>query len=134
MEPASARAMSQAPSSKPPKTKTNQRRPVENGNRPTLISAVPWLIALIGLAVPFVGGGGAGWIYVVGWLVVLVGIALLKPMRFAHRGDRSSSAAITACVLVVPGLIVGGLYLVPAALAWLVIEIKVPLRGGSPDL
>lgn len=126
--------MSQAPSSKPPPPKTNERRPVVNGNRPTLISAVPWLVALIGLAVPLVGGGGAGWIYVVGWLVVLVGIAVLKPMRLANRRDRISSAAITACVLVLPGLIVGGLYLVPAALAWLVIEIKVPLRGGSPDL
>ena len=41
---------------------------------------------------------------------------------------------IAAGVLVVPGLIVGGLYLVPAALAWLVIELNVPLRGGSPDL
>ena len=103
-----------------------------NGNLPTLISAVPWLVALIGLAVPLVGGGGAGWIYVMGWLVVLVGIAVLKPMRLANRRDRISSAAITACVLVLPGLIVGGLYLVPAALAWLVIEIKVPLRGGEP--
>ena len=105
-----------------------------NGNRPTLISAVPWLVALIGLAVPLVGGGGAGWVYVVGWLVVLVGIFLLKPIRFADRRDRIFSAAITAAVLVVPGLIVGGLYLVPAALAWLVIELNVPLRGGSPDL
>ena len=102
-----------------------------NGNRPTLISAVPWLVALIGLAVPLVGGGGAGWVYVVGWLVVLVGIFLLKPIRFADRRDRIFSAAITAAVLVVPGLIVGGLYLVPAALAWLVIEINVPCGLGA---
>jgi hypothetical protein len=91
-----------------------------NGNRPMLISAVPWVV----------GGGGAGWIYVVGWLVVLVGIALLKPMRFAARRDRISAAAIAAGVLVVPGLIVGGLYLVPAALAWLVIQESKLLCAG----
>ena len=133
MEPASARAVSHVPRAQPTPPRTNERRPVVNGNRSMLISAVPWLVALIGLAVPLVGGRGAGWIYVVGWLVVLVGIALLKPMRFADRRDRISAAAITAGVLVVPGLIVGGLYLVPAALAWLVIEINVPLRGGSPE-
>jgi hypothetical protein len=104
-----------------------------NGNRPTLISAVPWLVALVGLAVPLVVGGGAGWIYVGGWLVVLVGIFLLKPIRFADRRDRVKYAAITAAALVVPGLIVGGLYLAPAALAWLVIEINAPLRGESPN-
>jgi hypothetical protein len=106
---------------------------VVNGNRSARISAVPWLVALIGLAVPLVRGGGPGWIYVVGWLVVLVGIFLLKPIRSADRRDRISCAAITAGVLVVPGVIVGGLYLVPAALAWLVIEIMVPLRADSPD-
>lgn len=124
--------MSQTPLAKPTPPRTNERRPVVDGKRPALISAVPWLVALIGLAVPLVGGGGAGWIYVVGWLVVLVGIAPLKPMRFADRRDRIASAAITAGILVAPGLIVGGVYLVPAALAWLVIEITVPLRGGSP--
>jgi hypothetical protein len=104
-----------------------------NGNRQMLISAAPWLVALIGLAVPLVGGGGAGWVYVGGWVIVLAGTFLLKPIRSVGRRGRIKYAAITAGVLVVPGLIVGGLYLVPAALAWLVIETSVPLRGRSPD-
>ena len=103
-------------------------------NRPLPLRMVPWFVALLGLAVPLVGGGGAGWIYVVGWLVVLAGIAVLKPMRFTYRRSRVSAAAISAGVLIVPGRIVGGLYLVPAALAWLVIEIRAPLRGGSSEL
>jgi hypothetical protein len=96
---------------------------------PSSISALPWLIALIGLAVPLVGGGGAGWPYVVGWLVVLGVLLVVKPLRLADHRDRVQWALIAAVLLIVPGLVVGGLYLLPAALLWLAIELRV--RSGS---
>lgn len=89
---------------------------------------LPWAAALVGLAVPLIGGGGAGWAYVVGWLVVLGLAGLLRPLRLARRQDQIGWAAATTGLLVVPGFIVGGLYLVPAALVWLMIAAV-----GHPD-
>lgn len=88
------------------------------------IRAVPWLLAVIGLAVPLVGGDGAGWVYVMGWLVVLAAIRLLRPLGQADRRERIVAPAVVAVALVAPGIVVGGFYLVPAALAWLVIEVR----------
>ena len=36
------------------------------------IRAVPWLLAAVGLAVPLLAGGLAGWPYVVLWSILLV--------------------------------------------------------------
>jgi hypothetical protein len=83
---------------------------------PRLTSALPWLIALIGLAVPLVGGGGAGWPYVVGWLTVGGALFATKPIRHADRQDRIKWALIAAFLSVVPGLVFGGIYLLPAVL------------------
>jgi len=94
-----------------------------------LTSAMPWLIALIGLAVPLMGGGGAGWPYVVGWLIVLGALFVTKPIRHADRQDRIKWALIAAVLSVVPGLVVGGIYLLPAVLTWLLIE----LGSGPPS-
>jgi DMSO reductase anchor subunit len=88
-----------------------------------LTSALPWLIALIGLAVPLVGGGGAGWPYVVAWLIVLGALFVTRPMRHADRQDRIKWALIAAVLSVVPGLVFGGIYLLPAVLTWLLIEL-----------
>ena len=104
-----------------------QREP-KMTSMPSSISALPWLIALIGLAVPLVGGSGAGWPYVVGWLVVLGVLLVVKPLRLADHRDRIQWALIAAVLLVAPGLVVGGLYLLPAALLWLAIELRV--RSG----
>jgi len=93
---------------------------------PRLTSALPWIIALIGLAVPLVGGGGAGWPYVVGWLIVLGALFVTKPIRHADRQDRIKWALIAAVLSVVPGLVFGGIYLLPAVLTWLLIELLGP--------
>jgi hypothetical protein len=100
---------------------------------PRLTSALPWLIALIGLAVPLVGGGGAGWPYVVGWLIVLGALFVTKPIRRADRQDRIRWALIAAVLSVVPGLVFGGIYLLPAVLTWLLIELPYgpPLTAAS---
>ncbi|MGH2511047.1 MAG: hypothetical protein ACRDGQ_00010 [Candidatus Limnocylindrales bacterium] len=92
--------------------------------RPSLLTLFPGLAALMGLAAPLIAGGGAGWPYVVGWLVVLALIGIVRPLRLTNRPGRIKWAAIATCLLVVPGLIVGGIYLVPAALVWLGIELR----------
>jgi hypothetical protein len=83
----------------------------------------PWLVAVIGLAVPLIAGGGAGWPYVVGWLVFLALLLMVKPLSRADQRDRIQWAVIATFLLVIPGLVVGGIYLVPAALLWLGIEL-----------
>jgi hypothetical protein len=79
----------------------------------------PWLVAVIGLAVPLIAGGGAGWPYVAGWLALLVLLLVIKPLARAEPRDRIKWAEIATFLLVVPGLLVGGIYLLPAALLWL---------------
>ena len=83
----------------------------------------PWLVAVIGLAVPLIAGGGAGWPYVVGCLVFLALLLMVKPLSRADQRDRIQLAVIATFLLVIPGLVVGGIYLVPAALLWLGIEL-----------
>lgn len=67
-----------------------------SGSRPAPIGAAPSLVAPIGLAVPLVGGRGAGWAYVVGWVIVLVGMFLLK---FALRALGLLRSGVTSRTL-----------------------------------
>jgi hypothetical protein len=83
---------------------------------------VPWLVAVIGLAVPLIAGDGAGWPYVVGWLAFLVLLFLIKPLSRTEPRERIKWAVIATFLVVIPGVVVGGIYLVPAALLWLAIE------------
>ena len=76
----------------------------------------PRLVAVIGLAVHLIAGGGAGWPYVAGWLVFLALLVMVKPLARADQRDRIQWAVIATLLLVIPGLVVGGIYLVPAAL------------------
>ena len=82
----------------------------------------PWLVAVIGLSVPLIAGGGAGWPYVVGWAALLVLLYVMKPLSRAEPADRIQWGVIAAFLLVIPGFVVGGIYLLPAALLWLAIE------------
>ncbi len=91
--------------------------------RSRLAASAPWLVALIGLAIPLIGGDGAGWPYVLGWLVVLGLLAWVTPLAGADRRDRIQWALIVILLLVAPGFAVGGIYLIPAALVWLAIEL-----------
>lgn len=86
-----------------------------------LVKFVPWLLVIAGLAIPLVLGGGAGWIYVVFLLIVLAIVWFVQPLTGASRHLRIQSAAICLVLLVFPGWVAGGLYLLPAALAWFVI-------------
>jgi hypothetical protein len=90
------------------------------------LRAVPWLVALVGLAIPMVGGGFVGWLFVAAWLAILamiwfVGGALLP----IGRGPRIALAAAALPALFLLGW-EGGWWLIPADLAWLVIEVAAP--------
>lgn len=90
------------------------------------IRALPWILALIGLAIPLVGGGFVGWQIVVAWLVIL---ALL--WIFGRRAvPRDRRVRIWLAVAALPVLFLaafeGGWWLIPADVAWLVIEVLSP--------
>jgi hypothetical protein len=85
---------------------------------PRLLIALPWLAAVVGLAVPLVAGNFAGWPYVVGWLAVLAYLWVAHPLRNADRPTRlrTAVAALVVLVLLIP---LGSFYLLPAAILWL---------------
>jgi hypothetical protein len=93
------------------------------------ISTIPWMLAVVGLAVPLVVGGFAGWPYAVGWAIAVGAFALAR-----HRSDmvrEFGRPALLLPVLFVLGL-VGGWYLIPADIAWWLIETRDRRTGASP--
>jgi hypothetical protein len=87
------------------------------------VRSVPWLLALVGLAIPLVGDGFALWFLIANWLVVLALIWLVG--RVAPPRSRAASIAIAVGLLPVLFLLAweGGWWLIPADLAWLTIEV-----------
>ncbi len=87
------------------------------------VRLLPWLVALIGLAIPLVGSGFIGWQLVIVWLVALALIFVLSRQIVATPPQK-----ITAALLLVPLLFAlaweGGWWLIPADLTWLVIELR----------
>ena len=86
--------------------------------------AVPWLLALVGLAIPLVASGFVIWPVVAVWLAILalawsVGRAGLV---LTSRGLRVALAGALLPVLIVLAF-EGGWFLIPADLAWLAIEL-----------
>lgn len=84
---------------------------------------VPWILALVGLAIPLVGSGFVVWPMVVVWLAVLSGVWLLSRLG----PPRTSREQITLAVAALPILVVlaweGGWWLIPADLAWLLVAV-----------
>jgi hypothetical protein len=101
------------------------------------VRSVPWLLALLGLAIPFVGDGFVLWLVVATWLVVLALIWLVG--RVAPPRSRAASIAIAVGLLPVLFLLAweGGWWLIPADLAWLAITVAdrrdVPREPIKPD-
>jgi hypothetical protein len=91
--------------------------------------SLPWVLALVGLAVPMVGSGFIGWPFVVGWLVVLALLWWVRPLSAADRTTRLATGLGAIVVLALLGTL-GGFYLVPAVVAWLVL---VALDGRGRD-
>ena len=82
---------------------------------------VPWLLAVVGLAIPL-SQSPSLWPFVLGWAVV-IGIAWLAGrVAGTTRMHRMAAALILLPVLLVPLAFWGGWWLIPADLAWLLLE------------
>jgi hypothetical protein len=87
------------------------------------LRAIPWTLALIGLAVPMVGSGFIGWPFVAGWLVFLLLLGWVRPLGGADRATRVGVGVGSLVGLAALGT-VGGFYLIPAVIAWLVLAMR----------
>jgi hypothetical protein len=95
--------------------------------------SLPWALALVGLAVPMIGSGFIGWPFVVGWLVLMLVIWWVRPLGGADRTARLAVGVFVVGVLALLSTL-GGLYLIPAVLVWLVLTATEPaqsLSGGQ---
>jgi hypothetical protein len=86
------------------------------------IRTVPWLIAAAGLGMPLLAGGFAGWPYVVLWVILLIVPWIVTREQPASRRERMKLPAFLLPVLFVFSFPLGGWYLIPADVAWLLIE------------
>jgi hypothetical protein len=93
------------------------------------IRTVPWLIAAASLGIPLLAGGFAGWPYVVLWVILLSVPWIVTREQSASRRERMKLPAFLLPVLFLFGFI-GGWYLIPADVAWLLIEFA-DRRGTS---
>jgi hypothetical protein len=82
---------------------------------------LPWLLALVGLAVPLVGSGFALWPAIAGWLILLGLVWVIGRAQPQPRRGRIGFALVLLPLLFLAGW-QGGWWLIPADLAWLVIE------------
>jgi hypothetical protein len=85
------------------------------------IRTVPWLLTVAGLGIPLLVGGFAGWPYVVLWVILLIVPWIVTREQPADRRERMKLPAFLLPVLFVFGFL-GGWYLIPADIAWLLIE------------
>jgi hypothetical protein len=102
------------------------------------LSQLPWVLAVLGLAIPMIGSGFIGWPLAVGWSVLLVALWWVRPLGGVDRFTRIGIGLAAIGMLVVLTF-EGGLYLIPAAVAWLWISLATPevqlasgLFDGSP--
>ncbi len=86
------------------------------------IRSIPWILAVVGLGLPLLAGGFAGWPYVALWTILLIVPWIVTRDQPTSRRDRMVLPAFLLPALLVLGFPFGGWYLVPADLAWLLIE------------
>lgn len=86
---------------------------------------VHWLIALLGLAIPLIGSSFTLWPLVLVWLVALTVAWLFGRCLLPARSHRIAAAILFLPLLVLLGW-ESGWWLIPADLAWLVIELASP--------
>jgi hypothetical protein len=92
---------------------------------------VPAALAVAGLAVPMIGSGFVGWPFAAGWVVALVLVWWVRPLGGAERSTRLGAGALAMGTLVLLAT-VGGLYLAPALVAWLVL-VAVERGAGAHE-
>jgi hypothetical protein len=86
------------------------------------IRTVPWLVAVAGLGIPWLASGFAGWPNVLLWGILLSVPWIVTRQQPASRRERMKLPAFLLPVLFVFGLPFGGWYLIPADVAWLLVE------------
>jgi hypothetical protein len=87
------------------------------------IRLLPWIVALVGLAIPLVGSGFVGWELVIVWLVALA-LIFLSSRQVVATPSQKMGAALMLLPLLLALAWVGGWWLIPANLTWLVIEMR----------
>jgi len=97
-------------------------------NRRRALWSLPWVLALVGLAVPMVGSGFVGWPFVVGWLVLMLVTWWVRPLGGADRTARLAVGVFTVALLALLGTL-GGLFLIPAVLVWLALVAAEPSQA-----
>ena len=87
------------------------------------VRSIPWLLALVGLAIPLVATGFVIWPLVALWLAILALVWSLGRAGLAR--DRTLRVTLAVALLPVLFLLAfeGGWWLIPADIAWLVIEL-----------
>jgi hypothetical protein len=85
------------------------------------IRSAPWILAVVGLGLPLLAGGFSGWPYVVLWSMLLIVPWIVTRDQPANRRARMVLPAFLLPALFVLGIL-GGWYLIPADLTWLLIE------------
>jgi hypothetical protein len=99
--------------------------------RRRVLWSLPWVIAPACLAVPLVGGGFAGWPFVIGWLVLLVMIWWVRPLGGADRTARLGVGVFVIAILALFSTF-GGLFLIPAVLVSMALVATEPPLA-TPD-
>jgi hypothetical protein len=98
---------------------------------------VPWILALAGLAVPLVASGFVVWPLIAVWLAILALIWSVGRAGLVLGPANHVAAAIALLPLLFALAFEGGLFLIPADIAWLVIELadrrRVTGQSGSRD-
>jgi hypothetical protein len=97
------------------------------------VRAVPWLLAMLGLAVPLVGAGFMVWPLTVIWLVILVVIRLVGRAVLPQDRALRIGFGIAFLPILFLGFWEGGWWLIPADLAYLVIEWRDPAAARAAD-
>ena len=93
------------------------------------VRMLPWLLALVGLAVPLVWSGFGLWPSIVAWLIALGLVWVVGRGQPRTRRERIGFALVLVPFLFLAGW-EGGWWLIPADLAWLVIEVA---DRGRPE-
>lgn len=99
-------------------------------HRRRVLWSLPWVIAPICLAVPLIGGGFAGFPFVVGWLVLMVVTWWVRPLGGADRTGRLAAGVFSVALLALLSTF-GGFYLIPAMLVWMALVVTEPPRDTS---
>ncbi|MGH2475183.1 MAG: hypothetical protein ACRDIL_07945 [Candidatus Limnocylindrales bacterium] len=93
------------------------------------LRALPWVLAVVGVLVPLVGNGFSTWPLAVAWLL------LLGALRVFGRLPPARAERIALAVAALPVLFLlafeGGWWLIPAVVAWLLIELADRRQAGS---